>query len=74
MFSTGFFVCACARTCVLVFMLCVQPSAVHVELPGFLDPGALPANLVAATAPVEGVLTDTNPSREHEHDPAPTGE
>ncbi len=61
----------CAYMCVL---LCVQPSTVHVELPGFLEPGAVPANLVAATAPAEGVLTNTNPLREHEHCPAPTGE
>ncbi len=51
--------------CALMYAsgLCVQPSTIPVELPasGFLDPGALPANLVAATAPAEGVLTDTNP-------------
>jgi hypothetical protein len=55
-------------------MLCLQPSTVHVELPGFLEPGAVPANLVAATARAEGVLTDTNHLREHEHCLVPPGE
>jgi hypothetical protein len=55
-------------------MLWVQPSTVHVELPGCLEPGTVPATLVAATVPAEGILTDTNPSREHEHCPPPRGE
>ncbi len=62
-------VCLDERLCMRV--LRVQPFAVHVELPGFLEPGALPANLVAAAAPAEGILTDANPSREHGHSPLP---
>ncbi len=68
----------CVRLCLCVHLCmrvpCAQSSTAHAELPGFLDPGALTANLVAATAHAEGVLTDTNPSREHEHCPLPLGE
>ncbi len=61
-------------TFVYVCAMCVQPSTIRVELPGFLEPGALPANLVNAIAPTEGVLTYANPSQEHEHCPPQLGE
>jgi hypothetical protein len=53
--------------------MCMQLSTVHAELPVLLDPGAVRANIVDATAPADGILTDTGPSREHERCPLPPG-